>query len=153
VSLGYRRADVAHSLNGFGFLVPRAAGIKILGTVWSSSLFPDRAPSDHVQVTSFLGGATDPDTVSLADSSLVDLAHSELTSILALKSRPTKCRVTTYEKAIPQYKLGHTARLATIRAELENVPGLHLIGNYLRGPAIGACIEQAQEVAETLRIR
>jgi len=153
VSLGYRRADVAHSLNGFGFLVPRAAGIKILGTVWSSSLFPDRAPSDHVQVTSFLGGATDPDTVSLSDSSLVDLAHSELASILALKSRPTTSRVTTYEKAIPQYNLGHTARLATIRADLENVPGLHLVGNYLRGPAIGACIEQAQEVAESLRIR
>jgi oxygen-dependent protoporphyrinogen oxidase len=153
VSLGYRRADVAHSLNGFGFLVPRTAGIKILGTVWGSSLFPNRAPADHVQLTSFLGGATDPDTVSLSDSSLVDLAHRELTPILGLKSRPTISRVTAYEKAIPQYNLGHTARVAAIHADLANVPGLYLAGNYFRGPAIGACIEQAQEVAEIIRMR
>jgi len=153
VSLGYRRADVAHSLSGFGFLVPRSAGVKILGTVWSSSLFPNRAPADHVQLTSFLGGATDPDTVSLSDSSLVDLAHRELTPILGLKSRPTISRVTAYEKAIPQYNLGHTARVAAIHADLANVPGLYLAGNYFRGPAIGACIEQAQEVAEIIRMR
>ncbi len=152
MSLGYRRADVDHSLNGFGFLVPRSAGLKILGTVWSSSLFPNRAPSDHVQLTSFLGGATDPDTASLSDSSLVDLAHRELTPALGLKARPTVSRVTAYQRAIPQYNLGHTARIATIRADLANVPGLHVVGNYLRGPAIGACIEQAQEVAESIRI-
>jgi len=152
VSLGYRRADVGHSLNGFGFLVPRSAGLKILGTVWSSSLFPNRTPSDHVQLTSFLGGATDPDTVSLSDSSLVDLTHRELTPVLGLKARPTVSRVTAYERAIPQYNLGHTARITTIHADLANAPGLHVVGNYLRGPAIGACIEQAQEVAESIRI-
>ncbi len=151
VSLGYRRADVGHLLNGFGFLVPRAAGLKILGTVWNSSLFPNRAPNDHVQLTSFLGGATDPDTVSLSDSSFVDLAHRELTAVLGLKARPTISRVTAYEKAIPQYNLGHTIRIAAIRADLVNVPGLYLVGNYLRGPAIGACIEQAQDVAESIR--
>jgi oxygen-dependent protoporphyrinogen oxidase len=151
VSLGYRRAEVGHSLNGFGFLVPRPAGLKILGTVWSSSLFPNRAPTDHIQLTSFLGGATDPDTVSLADSSLVDLAHRELTPVLGLKARPTISRVTAYENAIPQYNLGHTARIATIRAGLANVPGLYAVGNYLRGPAIGACIEHAQAVAESIR--
>jgi oxygen-dependent protoporphyrinogen oxidase len=91
--------------------------------------------------------------VSLSDSSLVDVAHRELTPVLGLKSRPTISRVTAYEKAIPQYNLGHTARLATIHAELAKVPGLHLAGNYLRGPAIGACIEQAQEVAESIRMR
>ncbi len=151
VSLGYRRADIGNSLNGFGFLVPRLAGLKILGTVWSSSLFPNRAPSDYVQLTTFLGGATDPDTASLADSSLVDLAHRELTPVLGLKARPTVSRVTAYANAIPQYNLGHTARISTIRADLANVPGLYLVGNYLRGPAIGACIEQAQDVAESIR--
>ena len=151
VSVGYRRNEVGHSLNGFGFLVPRAAGLKILGTVWSSSLFPNRAPADHVQLTSFLGGATDPDTVSLSDSSLIDLTHRELTPVLGLTLRPTVTRVTAYEKAIPQYNLGHTARIATIRADIAKVPGLHLAGNYLRGPAIGACIEQAQEVADSVR--
>lgn len=150
VSLAYRRADVAHSLDGFGFLVPRSARKKILGTVWSSSLFPNRAPNDHVQVTSFLGGATDPDTPSLSDSSLVDLAHRELSPILGLKAQPVASRVTTYEHAIPQYNLGHSARLATIAADLAKVPGLHLTGNYLKGPAIGSCVEHAQEVAESI---
>src|SRR5256885_573819 len=133
VSLGYRRADVGHSLNGFGFLVPRAAGLKILGTVWNSSLFPNRAPNDHVQLTSFLGGATDPDTVSLSDSSLVDLAHRELTAMLGLKARPSVSRVAAYEKAIPQYNLGHTQRLSAIADDLAKIPGFHLTGNYFRG--------------------
>ena len=129
----------------------RAAGLKILGTVWNSSLFPNRAPNDHVQLTSFVGGATDPDTVSLSDSSLVDLADRELTPVLGLKARPFASHVTAYEKAIPQYNLGHTQRLSAIADDLAKIPGLHLIGNYLRGPAIGACIEQAQEVAESIQ--
>ena len=151
-SLGYRRADVAHSLNGFGFLVPRSAGLKILGTVWNSSLFPDRAPSDSVQLTSFLGGATDPDTASLSDSSLVVIAHRELTPILGLRTQPVASRITKYERAIPQYNLGHMQHLAAIAAAIAKISGLHLTGNYLRGPAIGTCVEHAQSVAESIRI-
>lgn len=153
VSLAYRRADVGHSLDGFGFLVPRSAGKKILGSVWTSSLFPNRVPSDHVQMTSFLGGATDPDTASLSDSSLVELAHRELAPILGLKAQPVASRVTAYDRAIPQYNLGHTARLAAIAADLAKVPGLHVTGNYLKGPAIGSCVEHAQEVAESIQVR
>ena len=152
VSLGYRRFDVTHSLDGFGFLVPRSAGLKILGTVWTSSLFPGRAPSDHVQITSFLGGATDPDTASLSDSSLVELAHRELAPILGLKGHPVALQVTTYERAIPQYNLGHSARLTAVAREVSKFPGLHLIGNYLRGPAVGSCVEHAQEVAESIQV-
>lgn len=151
VSLAYRRADVAHSLDGFGFLVPRSAGKKILGAVWTSSLFPNRAPNGHVQVTSFLGGATDPEAASLADSSLVETAHRELSPIIGLKAQPVASRVTAYERAIPQYNLGHTARLATIAADLAKISGLHLAGNYLKGPAIGTCVEHAQQVAECIQ--
>jgi len=152
VSLGYRLSDVAHKLHGFGFLVPRSAGLKVLGTVWNSSLFPNRAPEGQVQLTTFLGGATDPDTASLSGSSLIDLVHRELTSILGFKSQPVASRATVYAHAIPQYNLGHVDRLATIQAELAKIPGLHLTGNYLKGPAIGACIEHAQSVADCIRI-
>jgi len=152
VSLGYRRADVGHSLTGFGFLVPRSAGLKILGTVWNSSLFPNRAPNEHVQLTSFLGGALDPDTASLSDSALIEIAHRELSPILGLSAQPAASRVTAYKQAIPQYNLGHTQRIATIQSELAKIPGLYIIGNYLKGPAIGACVEHAQSVAESIRI-
>lgn len=152
VSLGYRRSDVTHKLQGFGFLVPRSAGLRILGTVWNSSLFPNRAPEDQAQLTAFLSGATDPDTASLSDSALIDLVHRELTPILGLKSSPVASRVSVYSHAIPQYNLGHIARLATIQSELAKIPGLYLTGNYLKGPAIGACIEHAQSVADCIRI-
>ena len=152
VSLGYRRSDVAHSLQGFGFLVPRSAGLKILGTVWNSSLFPNRAPEGQVQFTTFLGGATDPDTSSLSDSSLIDLVRRELTPLLGLKSQPVSSRASVYSRAIPQYDLGHLDRLAAIQANLAKVPGLHLTGNYFKGPAIGTCIEHAEAVAESIQL-
>jgi oxygen-dependent protoporphyrinogen oxidase len=152
VSLGYRRADVGHSLDGFGFLVPRSAGLRILGTVWNSSLFPNRAPQDHVLLTSFLGGATDPSAAALPPAELVDLAHRELSPILGLKAEPVHSRVTACEYAIPQYTIGHAHRIAALKGVLANLPGLHLVGNYLNGPSIGACVEQAQAVAESIRI-
>src|SRR4029077_17749827 len=127
-------------LNGFGFLVPRTACLRILGTVWNSSLFPNRAPQDHVLLTSFLGGATDPDATSLSNSSLVDLAHRELTPILGLKAQSVASRVTAYRHAIPQYNLRTLDRLATIQSDIAKVPGLLLTGNYFRGPAVGACV-------------
>ena len=152
VSLGYRRIDVAHPLDGFGFLAPRSEGKKVLGTVWSSSLFPNRAPNEHVQLASFLGGATDPETAALSDSALVYLAHRELTPILGLKADPVASRVTKHDRAIPQYNLGHTQRLAIIQSEIAQIPGLHITGNYIRGPAVGACVEHAQSVADSIRI-
>ncbi len=150
VSLSYLRADVAHSLNGFGFLIPRSANLKTLGTVWNSSLFPNRAPEDHALLTSFLGGATDPATAALSSSSLLELAHSELAPLLGLKSQPAVSYITAYKHAIPQYNVGHTARLAAIQSGVAKIPGLHLTGNYFRGPSIGACVEHAQSVAESI---
>jgi oxygen-dependent protoporphyrinogen oxidase len=153
VSLGYCTADVSHPLNGFGFLVPRSSGLRILGTVWNSSLFPDRAPQDHVVVTSFLGGATDPTTASLSETDLAELVQKELDPLLGFRLGPDITHVTKYERAIPQYNLGHLDRLAAIRSGLAKIPGLHLTGNFFKGPAIGACVEQAQAVAESIRMR
>jgi protoporphyrinogen/coproporphyrinogen III oxidase len=152
VSLGFSAGDVSQSLDGFGFLVPRSAGLRVLGTVWNSSLFPGRAADNCVLFTSFLGGATDPEVMSLSESSLVDLVRSELDPLLGLNLGPDISRVTKYEHAIPQYNLGHLDRLAAIQCELAKIPGLHLTGNYLKSPAIGTCIEQAQSVAESIRI-
>jgi oxygen-dependent protoporphyrinogen oxidase len=148
VSLGYRKSDVGHSLDGFGFLVPRSAGLRILGTVWNSSLFPGRAPEGHALLTTFVGGATDPSAAKLQREELSSLAHHEIAHLLALKNNPAFFNVTIWPRALPQYNLGHGDRLTSVTKNLARFPGIFLAGNYLRGPAIGSCVEQALAVAE-----
>ena len=147
VSLGYRKSDAGHALDGFGFLVPRAARLEILGSVWNSPLFPGRAPDNHVLLTSFVGGATNPAATKRSSQELVALVHREIAPVLNLRQEPVFSNVEIYSRAIPQYNLGHTERLAALEALRTKYPGLWLTGNYLRGPAIGACVEQALAVA------
>ncbi len=152
VSFGYPKG-FANPLNGFGFLVPRSAGYRVLGTVWNSSLFAGRAPQGHVLLTSFVGGATDPQTVSQPAPEVAKIVLSELAAILAIPHAPAFANVEIYPRALPQYNLGHSERLAAIDKLRQATPGVWLAGNYLRGPAIGACVEQSQAVAEQVRSR
>ena len=147
VSLGYRRADVGHALEGFGFLVPRSSGLRVLGTVWNSSLFSGRAPDGFALLTSFVGGATDPAAVTLSSDSLATLVHAEIQPLLRLSGAPAFSNVQIYRRALPQYNLGHGARLAAIEKLRLAVGNLFLAGNYLRGPAIGSCVEQGLGIA------
>jgi protoporphyrinogen/coproporphyrinogen III oxidase len=151
VSLGYAKKDIGHALDGFGFLVPRSAGLRILGTVWNSSLFAGRAPDGHALLTTFVGGATDPDAARMSSEMLSELVHREIAPLLAIKCNPMFCNVTIWPRALPQYNLGHGDRLASIANNMSRFPGLFLTGNFLRGPAIGACTEQALAVAEEVK--
>jgi protoporphyrinogen/coproporphyrinogen III oxidase len=151
VSLGYAKEDVGHSLDGFGFLVPRSAGLRILGTVWNSSLFPGRAPDGHALLTTFVGGTTDPSATKLSSAELSSLVHREIAPLLAIKGEPAFCNVTIWPRALPQYNLGHSDRLSSLNKALAHFPGIFLAGNYVRGPAIGACVEQALAVAEEVK--
>jgi oxygen-dependent protoporphyrinogen oxidase len=153
VSLGYRQADVAHSLEGFGFLIPRSESLRTRGTVWNSSLFLGRAPQGSALLTSFIGGETDPQAVALSPEEIAALVHREIAPILAIRSQPIFSNVQIYQRALPQYNLGHAERIATLERESSSLLNLQLVGNYLRGPAIGACIEQAFAVAEEIRAR
>jgi oxygen-dependent protoporphyrinogen oxidase len=150
-SLGYRKKDIGHSLNGFGFLVPRSAGLRVLGSVWNSSLFAGRAPEGHALLTSFVGGATDSAASELNPEELVSLVHNEISPLLSISSSPAFSNVTIWPRALPQYNLGHADRLAAVAKVCSRFPGLWLIGSYLRGPAIGPCIDQAIAVAEEVR--
>jgi oxygen-dependent protoporphyrinogen oxidase len=150
VSLGYRASDISHSLDGFGFLIPRSSGLQILGSVWNSSLFPGRTPTGNVLLTSFVGGAANPAAARLLPEQLVATVHRELSPILEIAQPPGFSHTTVYERAIPQYNLGHLARIKALEATRANFPGLFFAGNYLRGPAIGACVEQAQAVASQI---
>jgi len=151
VSLGYRISDIGHSLDGFGFLVPRSSGLRVLGTVWNSSLFPGRPPEGHVLLTSFVGGATDPSAASLSTEALTSLVHREISPVLCITGEPIFSNVAVWPRALPQYNLGHSNRLAAVAKLLRNHPGVWLAGNYLRGPAIGSCVEQALAVADEVR--
>jgi protoporphyrinogen/coproporphyrinogen III oxidase len=152
VSLGYRKEDVAHPLNGFGFLVPRSSGLADLGTVWNSSLFQGRAPAGQALLTSFVGGATKPGALKQSQEDLVAQVHQELTPLLGIEKAPVFSNVTIWPRAIPQYNLGHSDRLATIEKLRSSFPGLYLVGNYLTGPAIGACVEHALKIANEIRV-
>jgi protoporphyrinogen/coproporphyrinogen III oxidase len=151
VSLGYRQNDIGHSLNGFGFLVPRSAGLRVLGCVWNSSLFPGRAPDGHALLTSFVGGATDLAASKLKPEELASLVHREISPLLSISSSPVFSNVTVWPRALPQYNLGHSDRLAAVAKACFRFPGLWLTGNYLRGPAIGSCVDHALAVAEEVR--
>jgi oxygen-dependent protoporphyrinogen oxidase len=148
VSLGYPKSAINQSLDGFGFLVPRSSGLRILGTVWNSSLFPHRAPESHVLLTSFVGGATDPTALSLPESEIVSIVHREMASVLGISQPPAFSHVHAWQHAIPQYNLGHIQHMNQLVALQSKYPSIGLVGNYLRGPALGACVEQALTVAQ-----
>jgi len=152
VALGYAKQDVADPLSGFGFLVPRSSGLSILGTVWNSSLFPGRAPEGHALLTSFVGGATNAAALDKSPEALAAQVHRELAPMLGIRKDPAFSNVLIWPRAIPQYNLGHTARIAELNALRARFPGLYFAGNYLNGPAIGTCVEQALKTADEVRI-
>jgi protoporphyrinogen/coproporphyrinogen III oxidase len=149
VSLGYRKSEIGDPLHGFGFLIPRSSGIRTLGTVWNTSLFPNRAQEGHALLTSFIGGATDPQAVEMPGE-LCSIVHKEIAAVLQIRTEPAFSNVAIYPRAIPQYNLGHGERLAAIDEARKKHSNLWLIGNYLRGPSIGACVEQSLSVAEQI---
>ncbi|HMV51384.1 MAG TPA: protoporphyrinogen oxidase [Blastocatellia bacterium] len=150
VPLAYRTEQFSAPLGGFGFLAPRSEGLRTLGSIWNSSLFTERAPENWMLTTNFIGGATDPEAVRLGDDELVRIVHGDLSKALRVTGEPRRLPIRRWERAIPQYELGHAARVAKLDAALARLPGLHLAGNYLRGVAIGDCIRQAEELAREI---
>jgi len=152
VAAGYRRDQIRHIGNGFGFLVPRSEGLRVLGTVWNSSLFSGRAPENMACFTSFAGGGTDPELFSKSDDEIAEIICGEVGRILAITGPPVTYLVNRYARALPQYNLGHSANVAALSAAASSIPGLFLSGNYLSGPSIGSCVDQANQSAEAVRI-
>jgi oxygen-dependent protoporphyrinogen oxidase len=152
VAAGYRRDQLRHTGNGFGFLVARSEGLCVLGTVWSSSLFPERAPENMACFTSFAGGATDPELFSKSDDEIAEIICGEAGRVLGITGPPVTYLVNRYMGALPQYNLGHSETVSELGAAASAIPGLFLSGNYLSGPSIGSCIEQASQTAEAVRV-
>jgi oxygen-dependent protoporphyrinogen oxidase len=143
--LAYPAASFPAPLEGFGHLVVPAKDRRILGAVWSSCLFPGRAPEGQVLLTAFAGGARDPDAAGLSDGDLLEIAGRELAASLGTKpgGLPRLLRVTRHARAIPQYTAGHAARLEALARAERRLPGLHLLGNYRGGISVGDVVRNA----------
>lgn len=136
LALGFRREEVGHPLDGFGFLVPEVERKHVLGVLFSSTLFPGRAPEGHVTLTAFVGGVRNP-----------DLANADLTTLAARVQDDLRALVQLWPKAIPQYTLSH-GRYKEIMDEAERRnPGLALTGSYRDGVALGDVIAAADQTA------
>lgn len=131
---------------GFGYLVVPQPGRRILGAVWSSNLFPGRAPDGDSLLTVFLGGARDPSAIDLSDADLLAAASRDLDAALGLRTALAPIRVTRYPRAIPQYDLRHGERLARLARAEGALPGLTLLGNFRGGVSVGDVVRNARTV-------
>jgi oxygen-dependent protoporphyrinogen oxidase len=137
-------------LQGFGFLAPRTEGIHLLGTLFSSALFPDRAPGGRSLLTSFIGGAFEPEAVDWPDDRVWEITCSELQKVLKTSESPEPVALFRHRNAIPQYNIGHERWAAAVKEELTKRPGLFIASNYLEGVSVPACIDQGERTAHAV---
>jgi oxygen-dependent protoporphyrinogen oxidase len=146
VSLAYRQSDISRDLDGYGYVIPRREGRKALACTWTSTKFPHRAPDGYALIRVFVGRAGQD--IPWKESDLLELAKEELNLTLGIAAEPLIHRVFLWNKAMPQYNLGHPEILKRIDAALENHPGLALAGNGYRGIGIPDCIHSGQQAVK-----
>lgn len=148
VASAYRREQIAHALDGFGCLVPRREQGRVLGVLFSSSMFEGRAPAGHALLSTFVGGRRQPALAALPAAEVGRVAHEAQASMLGIRGEPLWQEVTAWPRAIPQYDLGHLERVAQACQAEQALPGLLLCANWRGGVSLGDCIEQGLAVAE-----
>lgn len=146
LALGFRRDAIEHPLDGFGMLIPACEGFSILGTLFSSTLFPHRAPEGHVLLTTFIGGARQPEFASLDTDALKTTVLKDLKQLLGLRADPVFCAHVFWKHAIPQYTPNHASHLECLENVERDNPGLYFTGNYREGIALGKCLLAAKKV-------
>ena len=150
VTLAFRRADVAHPLDGFGFVVPRVEGRPIIACTFSSVKYPGRAPDGFALLRVFVGGATDEAALAAPDDALAATARAQLAELLGARGEPLFTLVARYPKAMPQYHVGHLARVDAIELALRRHAGLALAGGAYRGVGIADCVHSAEAAIDRL---
>ncbi|MCI0377530.1 MAG: protoporphyrinogen oxidase [Gemmataceae bacterium] len=150
VGLGYRQQELPRPLDGFGYIAPENARRDLLGAQWCSSIFPDRAPPGAVLIRALAGGWQRPEIADWDDERLLQSACVELRQTMGIAAAPIYHRIIRWPRAIPQYHVGHLARLRRIERHLEEQPGLYLGGNAYRGVALNDCTEQGMLLARRI---
>jgi oxygen-dependent protoporphyrinogen oxidase len=148
VALGYRRSDVPGSLDGFGFIAPQRTRRDLLGVQWCSSIFPGRAPDGAVLLRALCGGWQRPEVIGWDEPRLLAAVRQDMRVAMGISAAPIFQRIIRWDRAIPQYHVGHLERLTRIEARLAQHPGLHLGGNAYRGVALNDCTEQGRSIAQ-----
>jgi oxygen-dependent protoporphyrinogen oxidase len=150
VALGYRRSDLKHPLNGFGFLVPKRDRERLIACTWVGVKFPYRVPDDYALLRCFLGGAGDEAILSESDESVLSIVRGELRRIMGVSARPAFFRISRWPRSMAQYTVGHAKRVREIQDRLKALPNLYLAGNAYSGIGIPDCVRSGKLAAEAI---
>lgn len=150
VNLAYKREDIPHPLDGFGFVVPFIEGRSVIACTFSSVKFPGRAPQGHALLRAFVGGALQPEMFELNEDELTSRVCSDLGDLLGIKQAPLFAEVSKWKRSMPQYHLGHLERVKQIRERVASLPGLALAGNAYTGLGIPDCIRSGELAADLI---
>jgi len=151
VFLGFRHEQCGRALDGFGFLVPQREARSILGCLWSSTLFPGRAPDGHIALTSFVGGSRQPEFVGEGDEELTARVLGDLRTLLGISGDPVYRKIIRWDRSIPQYELGHHKAVLAMERFEQNFRGAVFAANFRGGIAVGDCVMSARKTADRFR--
>ncbi|MEX2117203.1 MAG: protoporphyrinogen oxidase [Bacteroidota bacterium] len=151
VFLGYREHEIGHPLNGFGFLVPSLERKNILGCLWSSSLFPYRAPEGFAGLTVFVGGGRQPELTTAGDDDVLAMVLRDLETIMQIRGKPVYWSMTRWKHAIPQYVLGYDRVMNALSNFEQTHRGLFFCSNFRGGISVGDCIQNSELIAHQAR--
>ncbi len=149
VSTIYPKSSIPRTLDGFGFLVARDEPLRILGSLWYSSIFPEHADASEVILNQFVGGARHPEYVDLSDDELIALVREDLQRSLNIRQEPSTTYITRWTPAIAQPPVGHPSIVEAVQQELKQFPGLELAGNYLCGISMNDALVSGFKAAES----
>ncbi|HEY8184927.1 MAG TPA: protoporphyrinogen oxidase [Pyrinomonadaceae bacterium] len=150
INIAYKREDIPHPLDGFGFVVPFIEGRSIIACTFSSVKFSGRAPQGHALLRAFMGGALQPEMFELSPQELTSRACADLRDLLGIEQAPLFTEVSKWERSMPQYHLGHLQRVKRIQQRVASLPGLALAGNAYTGLGIPDCIRSGEFAADVV---
>jgi oxygen-dependent protoporphyrinogen oxidase len=150
INFGYRRAAIAHPLNGFGFVVPVIEKRSLIACTFSNVKFSGRAPEGHVLLRAFAGGALQPEIFALDETEMATRVEADLRELLGIREDPCLIEVAKWERSMPQYEVGHLERVSDIEKLAGELPGLALAGNAYRGAGIPDCVRSGEKAAEAM---
>jgi len=147
VYTGFARDKVRHPLDGIGCMVPSKDGGFILGTLWNSSLFSNRAPAGMVAITNYLGGKRHPEALERTNEELLDITMNDLKKIIGISGPPDYVHIVRHQRALPQFSVGHKDIVIKLDDLQNRIPGLFITGNYLSGISVRDCISYGKRLS------